>query len=224
MYYRPVGSENWLIISNISTITVAVTNLPSNTPHEWKVRTLCGNGVVSDFSEVRSFTTLSCVSPFPSQTASDNSAVLGWNFYYGTQDTRFELRWRATGSPDWINVGGLTVDANGAGSYSLTGLTPNTSYEWQIRTVCSAIESSTFSALATFQTTAPCLSMYTIKHGGWLDPMTWSCNRIPLPTDAVSIRHTVTLFNNVLGHALRVQFEPGGKIYYLGNSRLQLGL
>ncbi len=231
VYYQPVGSANWFIVSNIppSSIsyfdnnTLLVTNLQSATPYEWKVRTLCGNGVVSDFSNVASFTTLSCISPFPFQTASDNSAALRWNFYNGTADTRFELRWRAVGAPDWITVGNLTTN-NNAGLYSLTGLTPSTAYEWQIRTICSVAESSTFSALSTFQTIAPCPSMYTVRHGSWSDPSTWSCNRIPLPTDVVQIRHNVFFYNNEVGSALRVQFEPGGKIYYYGNARLRLGL
>ena len=227
VYYRPVGSANWLIVSNITTTSAVLTNLQSVTPYEWQVRTLCGSGIVSDFSEVRSFTTLSCIIPVlgysPSQ-ASDVLAILPWYSFTADADTRFDIRWRATGTPDWTTVSNLTTNT-GNGPYSLTGLTPNTTYEWQIRARCSPTLETDFSASITFQTLSPCNGvLYTLRPGYWLDPSTWSCNRVPLPTDVVQIRHNVLFYPNQVSNALRVQFEPGGKIYYSVNSRLRLGL
>ena len=227
VYYRPIGSANWLIVSNITTTSAVLTNLQSVTPYEWQVRTLCGSGIVSDFSEVRSFTTLSCIIPVlgysPSQV-SDVLAILPWYSFTADADTRFEIRWRATAAPDWTTVSNLTTNV-GNGLYSLTGLTPNTSYEWQIRARCSPTLETGFSASITFQTLSPCNGvLYTLRPGYWLDPSTWSCNRVPLPTDVVQIRHNVLFYPNQVSNALRVQFEPGGKIYYSVNSRLRLGL
>lgn len=226
VYYRPVGSENWLTVSNITTTSAVLTNLESVTPYEWKVRRLCGSGVVSEFSEVHSFTTLSCIIPSGSMPmfASDNSAMLQWYHNGADADTRFEIRWRATGAPDWTTVSNLTVNA-GNGLYSLTGLTSNTAYEWQIRARCSPTLLTDFSASINFQTLPPCNSvLYTLRHGSWLDPGTWSCKRVPLPTDVVQIRHNVIFYSNEVGNALRVQFEPGGRVFYSANSRLRLGL
>jgi|GEM_PF-4023550 len=234
VYYRPVGSANWLVVSNIPSSsvisvfnnnTVLVTNLQSGTPYEWQVRTQCGNGIVSGFSNVESFTTSPCIIPFGnSQAVSDYTANLRWTYYGADAETRFEIRWRAVGSPMWISAGNLTVNELSNGILSLTGLTPNTAYEWQIRARCSLNQLTDFSALINFQTIPVCLSMQTIRHGYWSDPTTWSCNRAPLPTDVVQIRHNVFFNSNEVGNALRVQFEPGGKLYYSLNAKLQLGL
>ncbi len=225
VYYRPIGSANWAILSNINSTSAVLTNLQSSTPYEWQVQTLCDNGLGSGFSEVRSFTTLSCIIPAGSTPviASDNSANLSWTYYVADADTRFDIRWRATGAPDWTTISNLTASDNGL--FSLTGLTPNTAYEWQIRARCSATLLTDFSASVNFQTLPPCNGVvYTLRHGSWLEPSTWSCNRIPLPTDVVQIRHNVFFYINQVGNALRVQFEGGGKIYYSANSRLRLGL
>lgn len=232
VHYRPEGSDNWQIISNIPPIvgystsnTIIITNLRSNTPYEWKVRILCENGIVSDFSNVASFTTLVCSIPFGfNPSVSDHTASLDWTYFGVDADTRFAIRWRAVGAPTWNSEGNLTV-TNNNGVFLLTGLTPNTAYEWQIRARCTENEITDFSTLYTFQTLSPCNSMlHTIRHGNWTDPATWSCNRVPLLTDIVQIRHTVFLLSNRIANALRVQFEPGGKIFYSVNSRLRLGL
>ncbi|MCY7357170.1 MAG: fibronectin type III domain-containing protein, partial [Rudanella sp.] len=226
VYFRRIGSAIWAILCNITTNSVVLTNLQSTTPYEWQVQTLCDNGLGSGFSEVRSFTTLSCLIPAGSTpvVASDYSANLAWGYYVADTDTRFDIRWRATGAPDWTAVSNLTLNAINNGLYTLTGLTPNTAYEWQIRARCSATLLTDFSASVNFQTLPVCLSMQTIRPGYWSDPTTWSCNRAPLPTDVVQIRHNVFFNSNEVGNALRVQFEPGGKLYYSLNAKLQLGL
>ena len=226
VYYRPVGSATWGIASNIISTTVALSNLQANTNYEWQVRTLCGSGVVSDFSATLSFTTPACVVPFSySVSISDQQATVGWNFYSASPDTRFELRWRAVGSPMWNSVAGLTVDVSRPGRYSLTGLTPGTAYEWQIRTFCSINQLTDFSNTISFQTLPPCNGqLYTIRTGAWTDPGVWSCNRVPLPTDVVQVRHYVYVSAGEVANALRIAFESSGRVFYYTGGRLKLGL
>lgn len=222
--YRSTNSANWSAVSNINNNTVTLSNLQSSTSYEWKVRTLCGSGIVSNFSEVRSFTTSTCSVPFAyTVSVSDDQATLGWNFYGASPETRFELRWRLVGTSMWNSAAGLTVDASGTGRYSLTGLTPNTTYEWQVRTFCSG-QLSDFSNLLSFQTLSPCNGqLYTLRPGSWTDPGVWSCNRVPLPTDVVQIRHTVYVWSGEVANARRVVVEGGGKVSYSTGGRLKLG-
>ncbi len=35
--------------------------------------------------------------------------------------------------------------------------------------------------------TVPCTQMYTVKTGTWNDPIVWSCNRIPISTDMITV-------------------------------------
>ncbi len=61
----------------------------------------------------------------------------------------YNLQWRPTGSPNWITVSSLTT-----ASYSLTGLSPITAYEWQVQTLCMSGNSSAYSSVSNFTTTS----------------------------------------------------------------------
>ncbi|MFN3874961.1 MAG: M12 family metallo-peptidase, partial [Flavobacteriales bacterium] len=79
------------------------------------------------------------------------SAVLGWaNFGMGS----YTLRWKPTASGAWTSVTGLTGN-----SYTLTGLTQQTEYEFQVQSVCSS-SSSAFSGSLAFTTPVPCTDAY----------------------------------------------------------------
>lgn len=76
-----------------------------------------------------------------------SNATLSWAAIGASSYT---LRWRAVGAPAWNEVTGLTSN-----TYSLTGLTQTTAYEFQVLSVCEAA-SSAFSGTYTFNTLAPC--------------------------------------------------------------------
>ena len=79
------------------------------------------------------------------------SATLGWaNFGLGN----YTLRWKPTSSGTWTTVTGLTGT-----TYSLTGLTQNTAYEFQVLSVCSG-SNSAYSASTLFTTPIPCVDNY----------------------------------------------------------------
>ncbi|MBD2704648.1 putative Ig domain-containing protein [Spirosoma sp. BT702] len=68
-----------------------------------------------------------------------------------------------------------------------------------------------------------CASMYTVKVGNWSDASVWSCGRIPVSTDVVTLNHAVSLSTNYQGLAQRVIYSQGGRLVMSSNSRLRLG-
>jgi len=67
-----------------------------------------------------------------------------------------------------------------------------------------------------------CTSMYSVKSGDWNDPTVWSCNRVPTSTDAVEIRHSVTMPATTTGAARQVQYAGGGKLILTTGAKLRL--
>ena len=228
MRYRLTGTTNWTTVSNLTSTSVAVSGLSSGTGYEWQVRTLCDNSTTSDFSYLSSFTTTGCSTPasLTVTNLSTTSARLNWSFYGADANTRYEARYRVVGTTTWTVLSNLTSN-NGSGYVDLTGLLSTTQYEWQIRTICSASTASAFSSSVTFLTFIipnPCLSMYTVKTGSWNDPTVWSCNRVPVDTDVVQIKHFITIPVNAVVFARQVGFDAGQKVIYSLNSQLKLGL
>jgi hypothetical protein len=65
-------------------------------------------------------------------------------------------------------------------------------------------------------------ALYSVKDGNWNDPTVWSCNRVPVSTDHVQVKHNITVPNNVQAHALKVTFDPNRTLTYGTNARLLL--
>ncbi len=78
------------------------------------------------------------------------------------------------------------------------------------------------SALVTV-TSSNCTSMYTLKNGSWDDVSVWSCNRVPVSADPVTVNHAVTVPANYLGNALRLTYGLGARLLYGVGGRLRLG-
>ncbi|MBD2702074.1 lamin tail domain-containing protein [Spirosoma sp. BT702] len=80
--------------------------------------------------------------------------------------------------------------------------------------------STTFQITVTNSTA--CVNMFTIKAGAWDDPTVWSCGRLPVSTDVMTLNHAVTLPASYTGNALRVTFSPSGQLIYASGSKLRL--
>ena len=219
--YRRVGTTNWTDINGLTSFSATITGLQTNAGYEWQVRSNCGDGIFSAYSASSSFGTYPCYSPYsqPVIILAPTSARLNWYYYYGDNSTRYQVRYRVVGLPDWTTLSDV-AGAGISGSVVVTNLTTDSQYEWQIRTICSPTESSDFSPSSLFQT---CGAFYTLQPGFWYDTSTWSCHRIPTSYDVVQIKHTVTLPSGYTATALRVLFESGTQINYGTNARLKLG-
>lgn len=67
-----------------------------------------------------------------------------------------------------------------------------------------------------------CTSMYTLKNGNWNDPSVWSCGRLPVSTDAVQIKHSVTLPGGYTASAQKVVYDLGSTLIWGIGSKLTL--
>jgi Zn-dependent metalloprotease len=85
----------------------------------------------------------------------NTSATVSWSAVSGALS--YNLQWKAASSGTWNTVSGLTTT-----SYSLTGLTLGTTYQFQVQTVCSA-GSSPYSNTASFTTTGGSITYCTSK-------------------------------------------------------------
>ena len=68
-----------------------------------------------------------------------------------------------------------------------------------------------------------CTVMTTTKDGNWNDPTVWSCNRVPVSIDVVSVGHLVTVPANAICNALTVSYTANGKILFNAGGKLSLG-
>ncbi|GAB3956100.1 hypothetical protein GCM10028805_44900 [Spirosoma harenae] len=151
----------------------------------------------------------------------DSSAVLSWSHSTGTDSTRYTIRWRSVDSTAWVTVDSL-VAISGLGSYTLTHLTNLARYEWQIKSNCSATNSSSFTNSTLFHAATVCANQYTLKTGSWADPTVWSCNRIPVGTDAVHLKHIVTVPTNYTAYARSIVYDPAIKVLWSIGGQLRL--
>ncbi|MBD2705100.1 SBBP repeat-containing protein [Spirosoma sp. BT702] len=68
-----------------------------------------------------------------------------------------------------------------------------------------------------------CANMYTLKAGDWNDTSLWSCGRVPLITDVVTINHAVSLPASYQAQAFRIIYSATGRLVFGTSSRLRLG-
>lgn len=223
--YR-TGNGAWTTITtgnNASSQTLS--GLTNNTPYEWQIRTLCVGGGSSGWSHSLFFTTL-C--PAPASLFSDriDLTTVRCNWSQTVFGVSYTLQYRQQGSTTWTTVGGLTSN-NSLLTYAITGLSEQTTYEWQVLTDCgNGNSSATTNQPLTFRTLGtapPCNAMVTIQNGDWTNPAIWSCNRVPMATDPVQIRHNVMIPDNGTGRALRVSYDAGGQLRFGTAARLLLG-
>lgn len=138
--YKALAEANWQTAITSST-NFNLTGLISNTAYQVRARRVCGNGLVSNFTEVFNFQTLiprPCLTPSNLKVANiaGSTAQLFWADSEPGQDTQVEWRiWNGGGN--WNSA--IAQGAN----YLLTGLQANTEYEARIRKVCA---DNTFSA------------------------------------------------------------------------------
>ncbi|TAE33473.1 MAG: hypothetical protein EAZ91_02345 [Cytophagales bacterium] len=214
--WRAVGAPTWNTINNLNATTHTLSSLSALTAYEWQLQTSCSGGGLTAFSPVRTFTTVCGMPEMPFvNSVTSTTATMMWLNLVGVQYT---LRYRITTPEPWATNPTLFTANTG----SLTGLIGGNTYHVQVQALCANGQRSPFSESA-FLTT-PCGSfMQTVASGNWTDPAIWSCNRIPVPTDVVSVRHAVTLPANALYRVLRLGYQAGGGLLFGVGARLRLG-
>ncbi|CCG99519.1 Tenascin-N TN-N [Fibrella aestuarina BUZ 2] len=223
--YRPVGGD-WVTIPATAS-PILVSGLMANTNYELQLRQKCTPEVWSDWSPSR-YATTACPQPvnlFADQLT-ETSARVNWGYRSAEVGQNYgrTLRYRPLGASAWSTINLDALPVTPSLTYTLTGLSQQTTYEWQIMSDCGSGGMSRLpNQPITFRTSGvagPCSQMATVLPGTWDDPATWSCGRVPLVTDAVTIRHVVQMPAGTTAPVLRISFEAGGQLRYGVGARL----
>lgn len=146
---RKVGTTIWTEGTTAGT-SINSTGLDSGDTYEYQVRTVCSFGN-SPYSALQQFTTLlPCTMPgsLASSNVTTTSATVSWSAQVAANG--YTVRYRIVGSSTW------TTQSVAGTSTNLTGLSSNSTYEFQVRSECTS-GSSDYSALSQFTTLTPCL-------------------------------------------------------------------
>ena len=149
--YRRPGLNSWTTVNNIIDTFRVVTGLLNGTDYEVQVRATCGLGT-SNWSNTDTIATVLCATP-PDVTAGNSTETsfdVVWNSIVNAN--YYQLRYRSIGNNSWHTLSNL-IDTFRV----VTGLTPGTSYELQVRSFCTSATSawSTPDTIATRACVAP---------------------------------------------------------------------
>ena len=135
--YREGGNGGWddAIYSYNGKTHKILDGLSPNTQYAWAVEVNCGSGWGTMQSSNSSFTMLGAACNLPTgittAIAQPTQAKLDWADDANAK--KWRIRYRVVGAGSWTN----TSRTGGGPSHKwITGLTANTNYEWQIKTVC----------------------------------------------------------------------------------------
>ncbi|MBP6335294.1 MAG: fibronectin type III domain-containing protein [Bacteroidia bacterium] len=137
-YYEsgvPVYIYKTVPAGNVTNLTIF--GLHPNTTYYWQVRTTCNGGISGGYQAVpavftTSTTVASCIAPNKTATAgiTSNTAIVSWNPLVSADTFMVRYAVRNTTNYVWIKVHGSQKFV------TLTGLTPNTQYDWWVRSIC----------------------------------------------------------------------------------------
>ena len=143
--YREIG-EAWNYINDIIATEKFIYELEANTTYQYQLRSTCEELGISTWTPSKTFTTLDGVCDFPLPIIREickNAVHLDWRPIEGAN--KYRIKYKKAGAP-WLEVETATVNG------FLNNLTPNTSYQYKIKTVCDN-EGSVWSPSFYFTTT-----------------------------------------------------------------------
>lgn len=154
--YRAFSTTDWIELPSTTENFTYVYGLAPRTTYEMQVALVCGDEL-SPWSAPLLFATgtgsggsAPCQAPAPSQLSSTDitatSATLNCSL---TGVDSYSWRYRAVGAASWITLG-----ATSAGTIALNGLSPSTTYEFQVSVQCSSGQISAWSSSQTLETLA----------------------------------------------------------------------
>ncbi|OIN57350.1 fibronectin type III domain-containing protein [Arsenicibacter rosenii] len=152
--WRRQGNSTWEgSVTNVTSTVYSLTGLRGSTAYEFQVDQVCATTLTSGYSTPKAFTTTSCLN-----TASNAGS-------FGLTTTTASLSWTSPGSAviQWRPINGTTWSSTTVSgfTFSLSGLVPNTLYEWQIASACSTTDISGFSTSQTFSTLPSSITVQT---------------------------------------------------------------
>jgi hypothetical protein len=150
--YKPASSSIWIThIANTYPIYY-LNGLTSSTNYNVRVRSVCSGGIYSDYTVIENFATATppCNPPSNLQITNitHNSAVVSWTM--NNTETSWELSYKESTSSIWN-----AVIVSNTPSFNLVSLTSSTSYDFKVRAICAAGDTSIFSMISNFTTLEP---------------------------------------------------------------------
>jgi hypothetical protein len=215
--YR-VSGGSWLNTTAGST-SKNLTGLAANTSYEWKVASDCGS-TSSTYSTTGNFTTSAApvCGDASNQTVSgigETTATLNWSA--GGNASSYEVRYRVSGG-SWVNV------TSSSTSRALSGLNDNTSYNWELRTVCSFTNSSYVAGpnFTTDETVAPpanyCASKGNSTTDEWIQSIVIGGMTKSSGNNSGYADFTATALTAAAGSSQSFTFTPGFSGGLLGSN------
>jgi hypothetical protein len=147
--YRVTGTTVWTNIpGNITPSEYTFTNLQPNTSYDLAVATVCPGGLKSPFVQKIGSTNNSCALPsnLMATSVTMTQATISWSG--ACNAISYNLQYRVTGTITYTNVNTTSASA------TLTGLSPNTTYDYRVRSECGGGNNSSYTAIQTFTTNA----------------------------------------------------------------------
>jgi len=205
--YRPVTNTivNWMTVTS-TTPSRRLTNLLPSTNYEWQVQSVCSPATAaggSVWSASANFTTVASTPCNPptglvADSITNSSARLSWTPVAGA--VGYQLSYRASGAAIW-NSSTLFPTVR-----TITGLQAGTTYEAQVRSVCSSTSNTNATSIwtpaITFTTLAPAM-------------------RVP---DVLNNRVNIRRDETMTGEATYRLFDSAGKIVDIKNNTSAGGL
>lgn len=152
LQYRVAGTNAWIPLSvQAAALTLTMNNLMDSTTYEVQLRSVCGSNLISPWSPVYTFTTLSANGNCPPPSGAVVTAVTGvsatlsWTAVPGV--TNYYVYFKPANSTSWN-----TYQVTSLPGVTLNNLSPNTQYEYKIRSFCQGIGLGAYSAVGLFST------------------------------------------------------------------------
>ncbi len=146
----PNGTWSFVPVSPFINTPVTVNGLNPGTTYEWRVQANCGYGTYSYWTTGVIFTTVGtsslCNAPTGLLTTNitETTATFNWFPVSGAQSYSLQIR---QPNEAWIDVpGGPHTET----SITVYGFVPNTTYEWRVRSNCSAGQVSNWTVAIVF--------------------------------------------------------------------------
>lgn len=146
--YKASTSTIWITASSsVIAGNYTVTGLSANTTYNWRVKANCNTTYVGGAN----FTTLTnciAVTDLSVSNITTNAVTLNWTYTTGYSYT---LEWKVSSSNTWI----LASSSVNLGTFTGSGLTPNTSYDFRVKSNCSVNFTDTISVITLNNCTLP---------------------------------------------------------------------
>lgn len=162
--YKLNSSSTWSVAVNGTTsLSAGLTGLTQGSLYDYRVRANC-TGATGAYASAQFTTTtpFTCNAPggLNSSSVTASSAVLGWSSVSGA--VSYQIQYKLNSSSTWTTA---TNAATGT-SYTLSGLTASSLYDWRIMTNCSGSSSGYSQAQFTTAAASTCPGSYDVSTNG----------------------------------------------------------